>query len=169
MNKRFVFSLCILFMSFNVFAMTKTDKNFSEYDCFVLQKNDFPKMSNYDEIMKKGKEIYFYYKIDTLEKKAFITEFYYVLRGPNNVRYLLGGFNLKDGFINDKGINTFESESEIEWRKKYIIGISLSVFRGPFFVHGVAKSTDNDIYETEILKYLYINDSTMSLDKYTPY
>ncbi|NLK45775.1 MAG: hypothetical protein GX297_03870 [Treponema sp.] len=167
--KKIFLIFIILFIHLSLFAMTKTDRDFKNFDCFEIFENDYKHNNNWNEITNGKARLFFYFRLSTKENYVFIPEFYYVLV-RNNEKYILGGFDIKKGFINGDCVHSFDTSDEDEkFRKNNLIGISIFALRSPFSLQGVALSSDKIIYKTETLQRFTIDSKKMTIVAWTPW
>lgn len=167
--KKSIFMFIVFFMQLSLFAMTKTNKDFNEFDCFEIFEEDYRHNNNWNEITKGKARLFFYFRLDTKENSVFIPEFYYILV-RNNEKYILGGFDIKTGFINGKCEHSFDvSKEEEKFRKNNLLGISIFALRSPFSLQGVALTSDKTIYKTETLQRFTIDSKEMSIVSWSPW
>lgn len=149
--KRSLITILIFFVSINLFAQKRTEKDFSHYENFKIEQRDFRHGENLDSILRNFSSFYVFYKIEVYDQIPYISELYYVLR-TNKANYLLGGFEKGKGFFNGEYETVFNKfVGSDEFIRNNLLGLSIYTLRDPFSLRGIAIASDGDVYETEYL------------------
>ena len=162
-KKKLLFTLFFIFATFFVCCLEKNNK--------VLNENNYRKKSNWTEVTNNFKEVSISYSIQNYEGIPVVTELYYYAIKKNGECITLGSFTKNDGFMNsnkEEFILDTNLKKDSEFFKDRIIGLSVDSIDKPFSLKGMAISSDNKIYETEILCRLYINCENQSLEEWFP-
>lgn len=137
----------------------------------ILNENNYRKNSNWADVEKKYSEVFIEYKIQDFNGILTVTELYYYGKNKQGKNLLLGSFTVSKGFLNSKGqefISGDDIKKNSKFFKQYFLGLSRNSIDKPFSLYGIAISSDNKIYETEILCRLCINCDENTLEEWFP-
>ncbi len=146
--------------------------NMSEYKIVEAKKNEYRYSDNWDDFIHGTEKLKIGYKIKNVVygiETCYISELVYFIQGEKEVT-ILGKFSKEGGFQDAFGKEFLLDDnlkSTSEFMKKYFLGFPLSTLDNPFFIRGVAITTDNKkVFETEVITRIEVNHKIMSVAEY---
>ena len=168
MKRILLFIACMVFSILRIFGLQNTD--LSEFKRHEVTSQEYKFSDNWEKITKDDAKLYLYYKTFDFNGECVISNVYYVLE-RNNLKNILGGFNLQKGFFNstEKSISRRKSvDVNSDFWKSKLKGFSMSILENPFLVSGMALDSKNVLYETEVMEMLEIDPNTLELKEWYP-